>query len=155
MSYTIRDAGNADTDVIRKIVYCVLDEYGLKPDPQTTDSDLDDIEKHYLKNGGTFKVVEDAAGEVIGCGGLLKLNNSEMELRKMYFLPVARGQGMGKALLEMLINYAKQQQIASVSLETATPLKEAIGLYKKYGFTLIATTSLAERCDQAWELKLV
>lgn len=50
----IRSARNTDTDAIKQLVFSVLDEYGLKPDPASTDQDLDDIEEQYFRRGGFF-----------------------------------------------------------------------------------------------------
>lgn len=41
-----------------------------------------------------------------------------------------------------------------IVLETASPLKEAIGLYKQYGFEEFEADHLAARCDQAMQLLL-
>jgi len=39
-------------------------------------------------------------------------------------------------------------------LETASPLKEAVSLYKKYDFVSYYPEHLADRCDQAFKLEL-
>ena len=41
-----------------------------------------------------------------------------------------------------------------MGIETATPLKEAVALYKKFGFNEYQPTHMAARCDQAFELYL-
>ena len=72
----------------------------------------------------------------------------------MYLLPDARGQGVGKALLMDLIDRAKERGALVISLETASALKEAIELYRKFGFVPSARERSVSRCDQAWELRL-
>jgi hypothetical protein len=44
---------------VAELVFGVLAEYGLEPDPETTDADLQDIEANYLQRGGLFEVIED------------------------------------------------------------------------------------------------
>lgn len=53
-----RIATQKDTSVIKEIVFSTLIEYGLSPDPGATDTDLDDIENSYLRNGGYFELCE-------------------------------------------------------------------------------------------------
>ena len=60
----LRAATNADAEQVRDLVYTVLAEYGLKPDPDATDADLCDIEKSYSAAGGAFCVLEDQDGAV-------------------------------------------------------------------------------------------
>ena len=43
----IRTASNEDTASIKKLVFGVLEEFDLLPDPDTTDADLNDIEGKY------------------------------------------------------------------------------------------------------------
>ena len=56
---TIRPATNNDLEAIVKLVFGVLREFGLEPDPSATDADLQDIEANYLQRGGLFEVIED------------------------------------------------------------------------------------------------
>jgi hypothetical protein len=56
---TIRSATNADRERVAELVFGVLAEYGLEPDPETTDADLQNIEANYLERGGLFEIIED------------------------------------------------------------------------------------------------
>ena len=82
------------------------------------------------------------------------MNDQRAEIRKMYLLPEHRGKGLGKMILQVLINQAKALGFKSIELETASILKEAIGLYQKFGFQPYASPHIAARCDQAYELIL-
>lgn len=44
----IRSTTSKDSEAIKSLVFPVLEEYGLKPDPGTTDKDLDNIEEFYF-----------------------------------------------------------------------------------------------------------
>jgi hypothetical protein len=55
---TIRSATNDDRESVAELVFGVLAEYGLEPDPETTDADLQDIEANYLQRGGLFEVIK-------------------------------------------------------------------------------------------------
>ena len=150
----LRPATNADGPAVRDLVYAVLEEYGLKPDPGCTDADLGDIERSYFARGGTFRVLEDANGSVGGAYGLYPMENHTCELRKMYLQRAYRGRGLGKHLLNDALAAARRLGFARVVLETASVLKEAIALYESYGFAPYQPDHLSARCDQAYLLEL-
>lgn len=150
----IRLATNQDKEQIQNVVFGVLSEYGLKNDPQGTDSDLEDVERSYIAPGGTFVVVEKQDGNIIGTGGLFYLRPKVCELRKMYLLKETRGKGIGKQLMDYLLAEAHKLGFERIELETASVLKEAISLYTRYGFRPMCRTHLPSRCDQAYALDL-
>ncbi len=150
----LRSATQEDGPKVRDLIFSVLEEYGLKPDPNGTDRDLADIDSYYLKRGGCFEVLEDGSRQIVGSFGLSPLGKGGCELRKMYLAPSARGQGLGKRLLERALHRARELKFTEVELETASVLKEAIQLYKRYGFVPKTNDHLASRCDQAYVLSL-
>jgi len=150
----LRPATNADCKPVRNLVFTVLDEYGLKPDPGGTDADLDDIEQSYLARGGVFRVLEEQDGSIIGSYGLYPMEPGVCELRKMYLNRGYRSRGLGRRLLEDALNHARQSGFQSVTLETASVLNEAIRLYESYGFKPCRADHLSCRCDQAYVLEL-
>jgi putative acetyltransferase len=154
MRLTFRSASNRDRAAIEALVFGALTEYGLKPDPAGTDSDLQDIERAYIASGGIFDVLTDDAGQVTGSVGLFPISRSACELRKMYLVPQVRGLGFGRQLLEHALNRARDLGFARVVLETASVLREAIALYESYGFRAYFPEHMAARADQAYLLDL-
>lgn len=150
---TIRSATNADGEAVRALVFGVLKEFGLEPERDGIDADLDDIEANYLDRGGLFEVLEDGEGELAGTVGLYPLGSGEAELRKMYFVKDIRGKGIGRKLLRRTIGRAKELGFSRVVLETASVLKAAIALYTSFGFREIEGGH-AERCDKSFYLDL-
>ncbi len=150
----LRAANNNDCEKVAALVYGVLAEYGLKPDPSATDADIRDIESSYLKRGGVFFVLEEKSGSIIGAYGLYLLDEQTCELRKMYLNKAYRGMGLGKKLLEDSLSHAKRLGFKRIVLETASVLKEAIALYKSYGFAEYTPEHMSKRCDQAYMLEL-
>ena len=102
-----REVRNSDRQRIEKLIFTVLLEHGLEPDPETTDADLKDIEANYLRRGGVFDVVENA-GALVGTVGLYPLDSATCELRKMYLSPAERGQGLGKYILQRVVARARE-----------------------------------------------
>ena len=152
--YSIRRAGATDIVAIRQLVEGVLAEYGLACDWSGVDSDLADIDASYRAHGGLFEVAVGSDGRVAGCCGVFALDAATCELRKMYLLKDARGQGVGGRLLQRALAFARHRGYRRVELETASVLKEAIALYAGAGFVPIKRDHLAPRCDQAFALDL-
>lgn len=150
----LRLANNKDCVKVTELVYNVLKEYDLRPDPGATDVDLKDIEQSYFERGGAFYVLEEEDGTIIGAYGLYLIDEQTCELRKMYLHSSHRGKGLGKLLLEDALSKARQIGFKKMTLETASVLKEAISLYKSYGFVEYEPEHLSSRCDQAFMLRL-
>jgi putative acetyltransferase len=150
----LRPANNKDCEKIANLVYDVLKEYNLKPDPEATDADLKDVEHSYFERGGTFYVLEAKDGSIVGAYGLYPAEKKTCELRKMYLHIAYRGKGLGKFLLDSALSEARQLGFKRIILETASVLKEAISLYKSYGFIEYKPRHLSSRCDQAFILEL-
>lgn len=154
MALTLRAASTADSAPVKALISQVLAEYGLQLSQDGSDSDLDDLVRSYAQVGGRFDVLVDESGRLVGSVGLLPLDEQTVELRKMYLLPAIRGQGQGRRLLEHALAWARAQGYRQMSLETASVLNEAIGLYRAYGFERYTPPHLARRCDQAYRLTL-
>jgi putative acetyltransferase len=151
---TIRSATNDDCERVAELVFEVLGEFGLEADPKTTDADLQDIEANYLQRGGLFEVIEDEQANLLGSFGLYPLDKTTCELRKMYFVPSARGLGLGKYVLQRSIARARELGFKEIVLETSSKLIAANRLYAQFGFRLVDSDHLASRADQAYKLDL-
>jgi putative acetyltransferase len=151
----IREATLRDADAIRSVVSETLAEFGFPVESSGTDADLDDVPRSYQRRGGAFRVIEDDAGAVVGCGGLYPVDQRVVELRKMYFRPAIRGQGLGRRLLDDLIAEARNRGFGRVELETASNLSAAIALYQRAGFIETNGPKHSCRCDRTFALDLV
>ncbi|MES2469628.1 MAG: GNAT family N-acetyltransferase [Verrucomicrobiota bacterium] len=130
-------------------------EYDLTPDPAGTDSDIHaSYHASYHAAGGTFDILVGDSGQVLGTVGLFRVSTSTCELRKMYLARSARGQGLGRRLLEHALARAAALGFTRVVLETASVLSEAVLLYERYGFRPYVPEHLAARCDTAYYLEL-
>ena len=150
--FLLRPATRADGPEVTAVVFSVLEEYGLRGDPHDTDRDLSDIEQTYFRAGGCFDVlIETAPQRIVGSIGLLPLAEGGCELRKMYLLPAVRGRGLGKFLLTHALAEARRLGFRRVVLETADVLKEAVQLYRSFGFQPGTKAHVASRCDLVLE----
>ena len=130
----MRPATNTDGNAVRTLVFEVLREYGLSPDPEGTDADLPKIEEHY--RDGWFSVLE-VDGQIIGSVGLLPHAGTVMELRKMYLHRDWRGRGLGRLLLNQALDEARKRGARRVVLGTARVLGEAVAWNELAALVLI------------------
>jgi len=72
----------------------------------------------------------------------------------MYLKKEYQGRGLGKLMMEDALIKAKRLGFKKMVLETNSVLKEAIELYRKYGFKNFAPAHLSDRCDCAMERDL-
>lgn len=151
---TIRPATNADAGAVRDMIFTILREFDLQPDPDKTDADLNDIEGTYITPGGRFDVLVDGTARIIGSVGLLRVDSRTVELRKMYLARSARGRGLGRRLLKHAIEQSRQLGFVRITLETQSRLTTAIEMYKRAGFNPLCGAIHTQRCDQAYELQL-
>jgi putative acetyltransferase len=151
---TIRPATNADAPAVRELIFTILREFNLPPDPDGTDADLKDIEAAYFKRGGRFDVMIDLHQQIIGSVGLFRTDDQAVELRKMYVAASARGRGLGRRLLDHAVAEARRLGCRRITLETASQLTTAIAMYKRYGFRASDGMIHVSRCDQAYEMQL-
>jgi len=146
--YQIRNYSPGDEMKVFGIVKAVLAGYGLDTNPEETDADLRDIQASYLSSGGAFRILE-CDGRIVGSCGLYPTTRQSCELRKMYLLPELKGRGLGKKMIDDTFAVAKDLGFLEITLETNSCLKEALGLYRKYGFTEFTPSHLSDRCDLA------
>ena len=73
----------------------------------------------------------------IGCAALRPLEKEIAEVRRMYVVPSARRQGVGRRLLAQLEGRAGQFGYRALRLETGNRQQEALALYKAWGFVRI------------------
>jgi len=94
---------------------------------------LDNPRKYILDPGGhiLFATID---GLPVGTVALKQLGYEELEITKMAVDTDYHGKGIGKALMEAAINYAKKMGVQRLYLESHTKLGPALGLYRKSGF---------------------
>ncbi|HEX7763470.1 MAG TPA: GNAT family N-acetyltransferase [Cellvibrio sp.] len=74
--------------------------------------------------------------QLMGCGALKELDAQHAEIKSMRSANRFRGQGVGKAMLEHILQVARERNYIRLSLETGSPdfFIPARKLYERYGF---------------------
>jgi putative acetyltransferase len=152
--FLIRDWQPSDRQAAAMLIDSVLEEYGLGTEPCGADQDVLKVEEAYWSTGGEFWVVE-RQGHLVGTGGYYPVGRGERaaEIRKMYLRPEARGQGLGRYLLQALEQAIAAKGFQQIWIETATVLKEAVKLYERNGYQLSTGVETA-RCDRVYIKRL-
>ena len=75
-------------------------------------------------------------GCLVGVGALKRLDHSHAEIKSMHTRAAMRGRGVGRAVVEHILTFARAQGYARVSLETGTleVFAPARALYAGIGF---------------------
>jgi putative acetyltransferase len=83
----------------------------------------------------TVFVARSAEGRAIGMGALRREGNGVAEVKRMFTRPEARGQHVGSAILDAIIDLARKEGFGQLVLETGDRHPEAWRLYESRGFT--------------------
>lgn len=76
-------------------------------------------------------------GKAITCGAFKQYDENTLELKRMYCREEYRGKGFAVKVLNALEQWAKELGYRRLILETGEKMPEAIGLYKKCGYSII------------------
>ena len=135
-SITIREIEPKDNVEVARVIRAVLVEMGVpKVGTAYEDKSLEDMYQYYNNPGKEYFVVEENE-KIIGCAGIGPLPGEEgvCELQKMYFLPETRGRGIGAAMMDKCLEYAKNAGYKRCYLETMPYMEHAKKLYARTGF---------------------
>lgn len=66
--------------------------------------------------------------------GALVADRNSVELISMWVAPFARGRGVGDALIQAIVSWAKKQHAARLVLSVRDNNARAIALYTRHGF---------------------
>ncbi|GFZ96227.1 GNAT family N-acetyltransferase [Dyella caseinilytica] len=136
--FIIRPIEPRDNAAVASIIRTVMPEFGADgPGFAIHDAEVDDMHTSYSRPRSVYFVVE-RNGSVIGGGGVAPLEGGAAnvcELRKMYFLPEARGIGAGNTMMARCLDAARGFGFKRCYLETLTGMDAAQTLYRRHGFT--------------------
>jgi putative acetyltransferase len=141
-SYLLRPIEPRDDAAMARIIRTVMPEFGATGSGfAINDPEVDWMSRAYAEPRSAYFVVE-RDGRVIGGGGVAPLAGGDertCELRKMYFLPEARGIGAGAAMMARCLQAAREFGFGQCYLETLRGMDAAMRLYERSGFERIGT----------------
>lgn len=140
MTFDIRLIQASDAKAVANVIRTVMPEFGAGGAGFAIhDREVDDMYTAYTSPGTAYFVCE-GEGKILGGGGIGPLLGGDIqycELKKMYFLPEARGLGLGQKVLNACLQAAKTNGYSFCYLETFNTMNNAIKLYEKAGFKKI------------------
>jgi GNAT superfamily N-acetyltransferase len=83
----------------------------------------------------------------VGVGTLKPVDDTTAEIKRMYVRPAARGRGVGRALLDRLLQDARTEGYATVRLETLRFMTAALAMYRSVQFVEVARFAGSETAD--------
>jgi putative acetyltransferase len=133
-----------DDAALAAVIRATMTEFGATGAGHSiNDPEVDHMSGAYADTRSAYWVLErDEGGRIVGGGGIGPLAGGDpgtCELRKMYFLPEARGRGMGRRIAEEALAFAKAAGYRTCYLETMQKMEGARALYEKLGFVRSAT----------------
>jgi len=126
-----------DNEELATIVRSSLAEFGANK-PGTVY--FDDTTAHLyelFQHPGSIYYVAESEGKLLGGAGIYPsegLPQQTAELVKMYLRAEARGQGLGKLLIQKCLEFARGFGYLQLYIETMPELRKAVSIYEKFGF---------------------
>ena len=128
-------AGNHTTTTSAKKKLTFNSDLSLKA-RSSLDSDLSDTALTFWTTDPNllFVATLSRTGQVVGCIGYQEMSQKEVEMSRLSVDPVFRGLGIGKRLVQELLDAAKENGYETVLAITTSPQLGAIKLYEKMNF---------------------
>jgi GNAT superfamily N-acetyltransferase len=130
----VSEATERDLDELSSFIKKQRSSTNYDPGDVPLDEDLANLHASYRSNNGQLLVIRNREGKIVGTGGIYKLNDKAVEVRKMYLDSELRGTGLGSTLLDHLLEEASFRGYTFVELETLGRMNAAKALYAKKGF---------------------
>ena len=153
--FVVREAmETADIDAVRELVLAHVSERATTPGIEHMRADAVRLPGPYARPRGAIWLAR-AGDEAVGCVALRPLPGDMGEVKRMYVAPAWRGRGVGRALLETLIERARTLGYARLRLGTLADMTRAQALYQSLGFVPIDRYREDEMVDtEFYELDL-
>ncbi|HVV76207.1 MAG TPA: GNAT family N-acetyltransferase [Mycobacteriales bacterium] len=122
-----------DSAVAQQLIAAVQAEYVVRyggPDEGPIDG------SEFRPPHGLF-IVGYLGTEPVATGGLRQHAEGEVELKRMYVVPEARGKGLARVMLAALEERARGMGASRIVLETGDRQPEAVSLYETSGYERI------------------
>ena len=109
-------------------------ELDVDPSFQSFEQELAELPGAYTPPQGALLLARGTDGAALGCVALRSLDGRACEMKRLYVRPGARGTGLGRALVAAVLAEAARLGYREIKLDTLPQLKEAIALYRDFGF---------------------
>lgn len=140
MNFTLRRIEASDNAELARIIRGSLEELGYALDGTVyTDPNTDRMFDCYQTPRTAYWIAE-SDGEMLGGSGIgeiVGINENICELQRMFLKKEARGLGIGMALMNQCLEFAKDAGFDQVYIETFPKMPGALKLYERSGFKYV------------------
>lgn len=106
---------------------------------QDFEAELAELPGKYAAPHGALLLARDCEGTPIGCVALRPCDaEGQCEMKRLFLTPNARGTGLGRRLVEAVIQEARRIGYREVYLDTLPSMHAARSLYRELGFEACA-----------------
>ncbi|MHC0061759.1 GNAT family N-acetyltransferase [Nostoc sp. UIC 10890] len=109
------------------------DQFGINLDVNTFLEQYMTQLHEFLPPSGRL-LLGQSESKIVGCVCLRKIGEDVGEIKRMYVRPEFRRKGIGRALLQDIINEAVYIGYSRIRLDSAPFVKKAQALYRAFGF---------------------
>jgi GNAT superfamily N-acetyltransferase len=125
--------GDSDIGAVRGLWREYWGSFGLSMDFQGFGEELQGLPGVYGADGGALLLAK-CQGEPAGTIALRRLDARSGEVKRLYLRPQYRGQGLGRRLLEAVVERAAGMGYESLYADTLPGMTDALSLYQRAGF---------------------
>jgi putative acetyltransferase len=122
-----------DTDLVLSMWRDFIADAPVNLSYQNNEVEFANMPGKYARPGGCVLLAEQR-GEVGGCIALRKVSADICEMKRLFVRPKARGSGLGRALVERLIEEARASGYCEMRLDVMEKYIAARKLYEALGF---------------------
>jgi GNAT superfamily N-acetyltransferase len=118
-------------------VAAIFREYVASP---IVSLDFQDYEAEFASLPGKYATPEGRVllawkdGAIAGCAALRKVDGNMCEMKRVYIRPTARGEGLGRRLIESILAEAREAGYSRICLDVLPEFVAAQSIYESLGF---------------------
>jgi len=129
---------DSDLAAVRTLLEEYWNSFGFTPCFQDFGTELAGLPGAYSPPTGRLALVR-MNGEPAGCVALRRVDDRRAEPKRLYVRPAYRGLGLGRALLEWVMNEARAAGYTELAGDTMPEMREALALYRQMGFECVSS----------------
>jgi ribosomal protein S18 acetylase RimI-like enzyme len=123
----------SDIATVRELLLEYRDSLGVDFCFQGVETEVRNLPGGYAPPGGRlFLAAND--GIPVACVALRAAGGARSEMKRLFVRPTARGLGVGRALVSLVLDEARAIGYSEVVLDTLPSMAEAQRLYEQFGF---------------------
>jgi putative acetyltransferase len=128
----------SELDQVRALLRAYAGSLPFALDFQGFEDELETLPGAYAPPRGALLAARDWDNRLAGCVALRPMDDETCELKRLYVRPEQRGSGLGRRLVEAIVDAARERGYRRMRLDTTPGMEAAQALYEELGFREIA-----------------